>query len=829
MATEPNYENQQFATMNFDSIKIRNGEDATPNTINRLLVATDEGDIKLSEAIAFTDRSAALTCTPNTVAIANFDTSLDTRVNQAIYTTTGTVDFAVRNPLQYRGAFWSFKSTANLINTLLATDSSLTSLNGWSYSGNAVAQCTLRADDLGMRIRNFIRGGSTGVGALVLATTSNIDVSTVTDRRLSFGITLQPLAPFEANGVSVYVGYEEYNASSTLLNTTQMTVNRLTANTLLRLENQTLNVDTTRIRPFIKVHFDAAGARIDFRVRDFCLYNMPFVGGYTEANTSGCSVSYSNIFNTTYETQTVLVRPNLNETFINAMGATMANIVTLQQETTGKLLMLSLVEGKIRFRYLNSDFTIIEDTPDYTLTAADMGYFTTAGIRYGVRAEAFFVDGNGEVHVFVLDDHPDLSAKRYNVILGNFSTHLVPLNSPITELRIDKEWFNDEQVKVVYLSTQPFADYKETALTSPDIQGIIDTVRPNLLVNPDGRLYLNHWEGFPMVSGKPDDSKFTNIQNDAFIGTGFLWKGGAASTYYEVFSEFISIKPDVYTLLRGKIDSITGSAGRFGMGVSFYTSASSASQIGSTTYIYADPGTALKYYGLKITTPPTAMYARVSMYIGPDVVSSRITWSRMKFEQGDDFTVFEDSGTRKYALYAPSTSSVSTGSGGGTGVPVHYHHRRDILDWDHTHPRSEIYDFAHAHNREDILDFAHRHNISDIDGVPGSSGGGGGVISLAGLAGVITGTIYHGQTLPLPSGFTEDQCRWIVSPAIHRVDDNDVIRCYTSAVAADNGTNNSGGWQSDNLGNAGTHGRVVTCWTSQRGPGYANYMVIGIR
>ena len=187
---------------------------------------------------------------------------------------------------------------------------------------------------------------------------------------MSCGITLQPLAPFEANGVSVSFGYEEYNASATLLGTTAQTISRITPNTILRLEGQTLNADTTRIRPFVKVHFDSVGSRIDFRVRDFCLYNMEFVGGYTESNTSGASVSYSNLFNTIDETQTVIVRPNLNETFINAMGATASNIVTLQQETTGKLLMVALVEGKIRFRYLNSDFTVIEDTPDYTLTVS---------------------------------------------------------------------------------------------------------------------------------------------------------------------------------------------------------------------------------------------------------------------------------------------------------------------------------------------------------------------------------------------------------------------------------------------------------------------------
>ena len=244
-----------------------------------------------------------------------------------------------------------------------------------------------------------------------------------------------------------------------------------------------------------------------------------------------------------------------------------------------------------------------------------------------ILIEAYFVDGNGEFHIFLISDHPALHNARFNVVLGNFHDSFVPLNSPITELRIDKEWFNDEQIKVVYLSTQPFADYKETALTSTDIRDIIDGVNVNLLPNPDGRLYLNHWTDFPLNNGVPDDTKFTNLHNDPFIGTGFLWKGGAAQTAKEIFSEFIAVKNDDYTLVRGKVDSIAGTVGDFGIGVSFYKSALATDKIGNTEYVYAEPGTALRYYALKLVTPLEATHVRVSMFIGPDVVSNRITWS----------------------------------------------------------------------------------------------------------------------------------------------------------------------------------------------------------
>lgn len=78
---------------------------------------------------------------------------------------------------------------------------------------------------------------------------------------------------------------------------------------------------------------------------------------------------------------------------------------------------------------------------------------------------------------------------------------------------------------------------------------------------------------------------------------------------------------------------------------------------------------------------------------------------------------------------------------------------------------------------------------------------------------ILTGKVAHGGTLPLPSGYTEGQCKWMVSTSSHTVDDDDTIQCYTSAAVL-------------NTANAG---RVVTCYTAQRGGGTANYMIIGVK
>ena len=71
---------------------------------------------------------------------------------------------------------------------------------------------------------------------------------------------------------------------------------------------------------------------------------------------------------------------------------------------------------------------------------------------------------------------------------------------------------------------------------------------------------------------------------------------------------------------------------------------------------------------------------------------------------------------------------------------------------------------------------------------------------------ILTGTVAGGETIPLPDGYTEDQCKWIVSVRTKQVDDDDTITCHTDEH------------------------RVVTCWTRQRGnSGTVNYMIIGVK
>lgn len=91
-------------------------------------------------------------------------------------------------------------------------------------------------------------------------------------------------------------------------------------------------------------------------------------------------------------------------------------------------------------------------------------------------------------------------------------------------------------------------------------------------------------------------------------------------------------------------------------------------------------------------------------------------------------------------------------------------------------------------------------------------------LNVTGNVAVLTGTITHGGTIPLPSGYTEAQCKWMVSTnsqvtalSTDGSDDRTYIRCFTT-------------------------GRVVSCYMSNKNApevvkesGVANYIIIGVK
>ena len=89
---------------------------------------------------------------------------------------------------------------------------------------------------------------------------------------------------------------------------------------------------------------------------------------------------------------------------------------------------------------------------------------------------------------------------------------------------------------------------------------------------------------------------------------------------------------------------------------------------------------------------------------------------------------------------------------------------------------------------------------------------------------VLTGTISHGGTIPLPNGYSESQCRWLVSV------NNDNLSGSTWDIQS------SGYYDHVHTYCSANGTRVVTCYRTvynERGPltqnGKANYIVIGVK
>jgi|GEM_PF-7010809 len=71
---------------------------------------------------------------------------------------------------------------------------------------------------------------------------------------------------------------------------------------------------------------------------------------------------------------------------------------------------------------------------------------------------------------------------------------------------------------------------------------------------------------------------------------------------------------------------------------------------------------------------------------------------------------------------------------------------------------------------------------------------------------IITGVVNHGDTLPLPPGYTKEQCFWIVSINRLNAGDHTDLYCYVEPNTL-----------------------IVQCYDPSHGGGRANYLVIGVK
>ena len=115
---------------------------------------------------------------------------------------------------------------------------------------------------------------------------------------------------------------------------------------------------------------------------------------------------------------------------------------------------------------------------------------------------------------------------------------------------------------------------------------------------------------------------------------------------------------------------------------------------------------------------------------------------------------------------------------------------------------------------------SHTHNISLVGAINGAGDVNQPIntsLNLSQNIAILTGVLNHGETIPVPNGFTVEQCKWFVSPTeipVHTTFTNGKIYCGTNGlnvIARIEYTNPNLSWQ--------------TLYFNFK----ANYMIIGIK
>ncbi|MBR3600127.1 MAG: hypothetical protein IKL53_09625, partial [Lachnospiraceae bacterium] len=141
-------------------------------------------------------------------------------------------------------------------------------------------------------------------------------------------------------------------------------------------------------------------------------------------------------------------------------------------------------------------------------------------------------------------------------------------------------------------------------------------------------------------------TQFTISHNDVYAGNCFMWVGNATANY-NIVSDMVPVKASTLYTLRAVMFTEQGSSGDAGVGIIWYDKDGeeiSQAKI-NVTHIYQP-----KYATVSSVAPANAVYASAFMYVANTLRTTKMTWSRIKFEMGDATQFTDDSGAG-YALY----------------------------------------------------------------------------------------------------------------------------------------------------------------------------------
>lgn len=644
---------QVISEVDYDATKVIAGEGATTENFNRTLISSINADAALESALTYLARSSSLYTTNNTKFLSHCEGKGIDVINAVapILTTQPEDVFLPDNT--FIGATWPQRAVTNMM-SYGSTDSSMKTQTGWSITiSEGTGVSIISTSDDYTQVSNLNKADDIIPGDVVLSTA----VVPITDagaeslNKISGGFTFITTYNMMSTGTELIYTFDMLNNRGAVVKTQDVSLIRGEYNGVVGLENIDIPKGATKFQIHIRIKFKNSDSRASFTLKNVMVQTGGILSPYTAVQRQQCTVRYNNISNPDNGDITAMCwctfKPYTLATHAGPIGPLFVampdiKIGGVHRAKDGYTLTLCLYIS-------HTDGGEVEYGPEFTIPDEYQDNYLLSAVRIRPSEETagksiveFAVCAGPTIYKSELLIDSTL-IKQGDFILGTDFGATDFFNGPVTEVRYDTEWINDTELYIISLAKKAFSFKKSNDLGASDagdsILDTLDKVGVNLILNPTGRLAFIGWNNYP-------ENYFSVIHNDTYAGNAFLWVGNADNDY-QIISNQMNIKAsNVYTM-RAVMYSDQNSAGEAGIGVTWYTQ--EGTEI-STSKINMTHIATPKYYSLSVVAPSNAVSASVFMYVTKTLKTTRLTWSRLKFEMGDATQFTDDSGAG-YALY----------------------------------------------------------------------------------------------------------------------------------------------------------------------------------
>lgn len=644
---------QVISATDYDTIKIKEGEGANTENFNRSVVDSINRDAMLEAALTYMARSSSLFTTANTKFLSHCEgQGIDVVSAVAPVLTTSAADIFLEDS-NFLGAAWPQRAATNMM-SFGTSDSSLKTTSGWSVNNDpnigAVVISTTE-DYTNISTKNKTDDIVPGDVIFTSAEIPLTDTGSATLNKISGGFTLQTNDNMMSTSTEVQWTFNLLSDDGTTVGTHSTSVIRGSYDGVVGIENIDIPQGATKFQVVIRIMFKAANSRAEFTIKNVMVQSGGILAPYTATTRQQCTCQYNDVINPDNGNITVMCWSIFKEYSMSTHAGPIGPVfISMPQLKVGGVHRAQAGTNMVFSLYVNdlSTSTVSYGT-EFTVPQEYLGQYLLSALRIRPSEEA---PGKSIVE-FAMCAGPNIYKSQLTVnttlvddadiILGTDQVSTDFFNGPVTEVRYDTEWVNDVELYIISLAKKAFSFKTSNDLGAADagetVLDTLDKVGVNLLLNPSGRLAYVGWNNYP-------ETNFTTVHNDVYAGNCFVWVGANAPAA-SIDSDEVAVKPSNLYTLRAVMYSAENSTGEAGVGVSWLDSDGeeiSSSQI-NITHINQP-----RYYSLSVVAPADAVSAKVYMYTLENLSTTRLTWSRIKFEMGDATQYTDDSGAG-YALY----------------------------------------------------------------------------------------------------------------------------------------------------------------------------------